>query len=151
MVCHTGLTSVQRVREEDEEGIAAESATIKCKVSAPAVQLVSTEGACKTYKKAGITAECAYGTSAACAQCKLAKLRCSLVQGWHGQRKPTKAAGSSVAAVVVVEMMKSKLAVSDFPSMTHQFDRWKGGLAVGQGRPQKKGSPAHRGQQRERG
>ena len=45
----------------------AKSTTIKCKVSAPAVRLVGTEGACETCKKAGVTAECAYGTGAACA------------------------------------------------------------------------------------
>ena len=79
-VCHTGLTSVQRVREEDEEGIAAESTTIKCKVSAPAVQLVGTKGACETCKKVGVVAECVYGISAACAQCKSARLHCSLAR-----------------------------------------------------------------------
>ena len=35
--------------------------------------------------------------------------------------------------------------------MTHWFDRWKDSLAVGQGRPQQKGSLAHRGQRRDRG
>ena len=94
--------------------MAAESATVKRKVSAPAVRLVGTEGACDTCKKAGVAAECTYGTGAACAQCKSAKLRCSLAQGRHGQRKPTETAGSS-AAVVVVETTKSKLAVSDSP------------------------------------
>ena len=59
--------SIQRVWEEDEEGVAAESATIKCKVSALAVRLVSTEGACETCKKAGVVAKCAYRTSTACA------------------------------------------------------------------------------------
>ena len=53
--------------------------------------------------------------------------------------------------VVVVETMKSKSAISVFPSMTHQFDRWKDSLAVGQGRPQQKGSLAHQGRPRERG
>ena len=142
-VCHTGLTSVQRVQEEDEEGVVAESTTIKRKVSAPVVRLVSTKGACKTCKKAGVAAECVYGTGAACAQCKSAKLHCSLAQGRHGQRKPTKAGGSSAAAVVIVETMKSKLAVLDFPSMTHRFDRWKDGLAISQGWPQQKGSLTH--------
>ena len=47
--------------------MAAKSATIKCKVSAPVVQLVGTEGACETRKKVGVTAKCVYGTSAACA------------------------------------------------------------------------------------
>ena len=51
----------------DEEGVAAKSATIKRKVSAPAVRLVSTKGACETCKKAGVATECAYGTGAACA------------------------------------------------------------------------------------
>ena len=37
----------------------------------------------------------------------------SLAQGRHGQRKPTETAGSSAAAAVVVETMKSKSAVSD--------------------------------------
>ena len=104
----------QRVREQDEEGVAAESAIVKQKVSALAVRLVGTEGACDACKKAGVAAECAYGTGAACAQCKSAKLRCSLAQGRHGQRKPTETVGSSAAAVVV-ETMKSKLAVSDSP------------------------------------
>ena len=104
-VYQTGLTGFQRVREQDEEGVAAESATVKQKVSAPAVRLVGTEGACHTCKKAGV---------AACARCKSAKLRCSLAQGWHGQRKPTETAGSSAAAVVV-KMTKSKSAVSDSP------------------------------------
>ena len=94
--------------------MAAESTTVKRKVSAAAVRLVGTEGACHACKKAGVVAECAYGTSAACARCKSAKLRCSLAQGRHGQRKPTETAGSS-AAVVVVETTKSKLAVSDSP------------------------------------
>ena len=47
--------------------MAAESATIKRKVLVPVVQMVSAEGACDTCKKAGITAECAYGTGTACA------------------------------------------------------------------------------------
>ena len=94
--------------------MAAESATVKRKVSAPAGRLVSTEGACDACKKAGVAAECAYGTGAACARCKSAKLRCSLAQGRHGQRKPTETAGSSVAAVVI-ETTKSKSAVSDSP------------------------------------
>ena len=151
LVCHTRLTSVQRIREEDEEGIAAESATIKRKVSVPVVRLVSTEDACETCKKAGVAAKCAYGTSAACARCKSAKLRCSLAQGRHRQRKPTKAAGSLVVVAVVVETTQSKSAVLVFPSMTHQFDRWKDGSAVGQGRPQQKGSLVHQGRRRERG
>ena len=46
----------------------AESATIKQKVSALAVWLVGTEGACDTCKKVGVAAECAYGTSAAWAE-----------------------------------------------------------------------------------
>ena len=104
----------QRVREQDEEGVAAESATVKRKVSALAVRLVGTEGACHACKKAGVAAECAYGTGTACARCKSAKLRCSLAQGRHGQRKPTETAGSSAAAVVV-ETTKSKSAVSDSP------------------------------------
>ena len=94
--------------------MAAESATVKRKVSAPAVWLVGTEGACDTCKKAGVTAECVYGTGVACARCKLAKLCCSLAQGRHGQRKPTETAGSSAAAVVV-ETTKGKSAVSDSP------------------------------------
>ena len=53
-------------------GVAAESAIVKRKISAPAVWLVGTEGACDACKKAGVVAECAYGTGAACAQCKLA-------------------------------------------------------------------------------
>ena len=61
--------SVQRVREEDKESVAAESATIKRKVSVLAVRLVSTEGACETCKKAGVAAECAYRTGVACARC----------------------------------------------------------------------------------
>ena len=113
-VYQTGLTGFQRVREQDEEGVAAESATVKRKVSAPVVQLVSTEGACDACKKAGVAAECAYGTGTACARCKSAKPRCSLAQGQHGQRKPTKTAGSS-AAVVIVETTKSKSAVLDSP------------------------------------
>ena len=48
-------------------GCGAKSATIKRKVSAPAVRLVGTEGACETCKKAGVAAECVYGTGAACA------------------------------------------------------------------------------------
>ena len=104
----------QRVREQDEEGVAAESAIIKRKVLAPAVRLVGTEGACDTCKKAGVVAECVYGTSAACTRCKSAKLRCSLAQGRHGQRKPTKTAGS-LAAAVVVKTTKSKSAISDSP------------------------------------
>ena len=103
----------QRVWAQDEEGMAAESAIVKQKVSAPAVQLVGTEGACDACKKAGVAAECAYGTGMVCARCKSAKLRCSLAQGRHGQRKPTETAGSSVAAAVIVETTKSKLAVSD--------------------------------------
>ena len=47
--------------------MAAESATIKRKVLVPVVQMVSAKGACDTCKKAGITAEWAYGTGAACA------------------------------------------------------------------------------------
>ena len=92
----------------------AESATVKRKVSAPAVRLVGTEGACDACKKAGVAAECVYGTGAACARCKSAKLHCSLVQGRHRQRKPTETAGSPAAAVVV-ETMKSKSAVLDSP------------------------------------
>ena len=42
--------------------MAAESTTVKQKVSAPAVRLVGTEGACNACKKAGIATECAYGT-----------------------------------------------------------------------------------------
>ena len=95
--------------------MAAESATVKWKISVPAVRLVGTKGACNACKKAGVAAECAYGTGVACAQCKSAKLRCSLAQGQHGQRKSTEAVGSSVAVAVVVEMMKSKLAVSYSP------------------------------------
>ena len=67
MVCLTGLTDFQRVWEQDEEGVAAESAIVKWKVLAPAVRLVSTEGACNTCKKVGVAAECAYRTGAACA------------------------------------------------------------------------------------
>ena len=36
--------------------MAAESATVKRKVSAPAVWLVSTKGVCDTCKKAGVVA-----------------------------------------------------------------------------------------------
>ena len=137
--------SVQRVQEEDEESVVAESATIKHKVSALAVRLVGTEGACETCKKAGVAAECAYGTGAACARCKLAKLCCSLAQGRHRQRKPTEAAGSSAAAVVVVKTTKSKSALSVFLSLTHQFDRWEDSSAISQGQPQQEGSLAHQG------
>ena len=98
----------QRVQEEEEEGMAAESATIKHKVSALAVHLVSAEGACDTCRKVGVAAKWAYGTSAACAHCKAAKLCCSLAQGQHWQRKPTEAAGSSAVGVVVIKMTKSK-------------------------------------------
>ena len=49
----------QRVQEQDEEGVAAESTTIKWKVSVPVVWLVGTEGACDACKKAGVVAECA--------------------------------------------------------------------------------------------
>ena len=121
----------------------AKSATIKRKVSAPVVRLVSTKGTCETCKKARVVAECVYGTGVACTQCKSAKLHCSLAQGRHRQRKPTEAGGSSAVAAVIVKTTKSKLAVLDFPSMTHRFDRWKDGLAVGQGRPQQKGSLTH--------
>ena len=93
----------------------AESATVKRKVSALAVWLVGTKGACNACKKAGVVAKCVYGTGAACARCKLAKLRCSLAQGWHRQRKPTEAAGSSAAPVVIIEMTKNKSAISDSP------------------------------------
>ena len=130
--------SVQRAREEDEEGVAAESATIKCKVLVPAVQLVSTEGACETCKKAGVAAECVYGTSTACTRCKSAKLHCSLAQGWHGQRKPTEAVGSSAAAAVVVEMTKSKSTVLVFPFPTHRFNRREGGSAKAKAGPSKR-------------
>ena len=109
----------------------------------PVVQLVSTKGACETYKKAGVAAKCAYGTGTACARCKSAELHCSLAQGQHRQRKPTKAAGSSAAVVVIVETMKSKSAISVFPSLTHQFNRQEGGLAFGQGWSQQKGCLAH--------
>ena len=129
----------------------AKSTTIKHKVLALAVQLVGTEGACETCKKAGVTAECAYRTGVACIQCKSARLHCSLAQGQHGQRKPTKAAGSSVVAAVIIETTKSKLALSVFLSLTHQFDRREDGSAVGQGQPQQEGSLAHRGRRRERG
>ena len=95
--------------------MAAESATVKRKVSAPAVWLVGTKGACDACKKAGVVAECMYGTGAACARCKSAKLRCSLAQGQHRQRKPTKTVGSSAVAAVIVETTKSKSAVSDSP------------------------------------
>ena len=47
--------------------MAAESATIKRKVSMPVVRLVGTKGACKTCKKAGVAAKCVYGTGTACA------------------------------------------------------------------------------------
>ena len=73
-------------------------------------------------------------------QCKSAKLRCSLAQGQHGQRKPTEAAGSSA---VVIETTKSKSALLVFVSLTHQFDRQKDGSAISQGWPQQKGSLAH--------
>ena len=125
--------------------MAAESATIKRKVSAPVVRLVSSKGACETCKKVGVVAECVYGTSMACVQCKSTKLRCSLVQGQHGQRKPTEAVGSSAVVVVVVKTTKSKSAISVFPSPTHRFDRWKDGSAFGQGLPQQKGCLAHQG------
>ena len=49
----------------------------------------------------------------------------------HGQRKPTEAVGSSVVAAVIIEMTKSKLAISVFPSMTYRFDRWKDGVETG--------------------
>ena len=65
------------------------------------------------------------------------------MQGRHRKRKPTKAMGSSVAAAVIVEMTKSKSTLSVFPSLTHRFDRWKDGSAIGQGRPQQKGFLAH--------
>ena len=113
LVCLTGLTDFQRVREQDKGGMAAESAIIKRKVSAPAVWLVGTEGAYNACKKAGVAAECAYRTGTACARCKLAKLRCSLAQGRHRQRKPTETAGSSAAVAVVIEMTKSKSAILD--------------------------------------
>ena len=93
--------------------MAAESAIVKQKVSAPAVRLVGTKGACDACKKAGVAAECAYRTSTACARCKWAKLHCSLAQGRHGQRKPTETAGSSAAAAVVVETTKNKSTVLD--------------------------------------
>ena len=57
----------QRVWEQDEEGMAAKSTTVKQKVSAPAVRLVGTEGACDACKKAGVAAEYTYGTGTACA------------------------------------------------------------------------------------
>ena len=142
-VCQTRLMSNQRVREENEEGMVAKSTTIKCKVSAPVVQLVSAESACDTCKRAGVTAECTYGTGVACAQCKAAKLHCSLAQGQHGQRKPIKAVGSSAVVALVVETTKSKSALLVFPSLTHWFDRWKDGSAVGFGQPQQKGCLAH--------
>ena len=123
--------------------MAAESATIKRKVSVPVVRLVGTEGACETCKKTGVAAKCVYGTGAACARCKSAKLHCSLAQGQHGQRKPTEAAGSLAAVAVVVETTKSKSALSVFLSLTHWFDRWEDGSAVGQGRPQQEGSLTH--------
>ena len=116
MVCQTGLTSDQRVQEEDEEGVVTESATIKCKVSALAVQLVGAESTCDTCKRVGVVAECTYRTSMACAQYKAAKLCCSLAQGQHRQRKSTKAAGSSAAAAVIIKMTGSKSALSVFPS-----------------------------------
>ena len=125
--------------------MAAESATVKRKVLAPVVWLVSTEGACDTCKKAGVVAECAYGTGAACIQCKSAKLCGSLAQGQHRQRKPTEAVGSLAVVAVIVETTKSKLPLSVFSALTHQFDRWKDGSAVSQGWPQKKGSLAHWG------
>ena len=143
--CQTGLTGVQRVQEQDKEGAAAESATVKRKVSAAAARLVGTEGTCNACKKVGVAAECMYRTGVACAQCKLAKLCCSLVQGRHRQRKPTEAAGSLAVVAVVIEMRKSKSPLSVFPALTHRLNRWKDGLAVGQGRPQQKGSLAHRG------
>ena len=93
----------------------AESATVKQKVSVPAVWLVSTKGACNACKKAGVAAECAYGTGAACARCKSAKLCCSLAQGRHGQRKPTETVESLAVVVFVIEMTKSKSAISDSP------------------------------------
>ena len=111
--------------------MAAESATIKHKVSALVVRLVSS----KACKKVGVAAQCVYGTSMACVQCKSTKLCCSLVQGQHGQRKPTKAVGSSAAVVVVIKTTKSKSAISVFPSPTHRFDRQKDGSAFGQGLP----------------
>ena len=89
--------------------------------------------------------KCTYGTSTARALCKSAKLCCSLVQGQHGQRKPTEAEGSSAAVEVVVEMTNSKSSLSVFPSLTHRFDRWKHGSAFSQGWTQQKGCLAHRG------
>ena len=88
-------------------------------------------------------AECAYGTGMACTQCKLAKLHCSLAQGWHGHRKPTEAVGSLMAVVVVIETTKGKSPLSVFPALIHWFNRWKDGSAVGQGQPQQKDSLAH--------
>ena len=87
MVCLTGLMDFQRVREQDEEGVVAESAIIKRKVSAPAVRLVGTKGACDACKKAGVAAECAYGIGAACARCKSAK-------GGMGRGSPPKQWGA---------------------------------------------------------
>ena len=59
--------SGQRVREEDEdeEGMAAESATIKRKVFMPVVRLAPNVHIYETCKKAGVAAKCTYGTGAA--------------------------------------------------------------------------------------
>ena len=64
--------------------------------------------------------------------------RCGLAQGRHGQRKPTEAAGSSVAVVVIVETTKSKLALSVFVSLTHRFDRREDGSAKAKAGPSKR-------------
>ena len=39
---------------------------------------------------------------------------------------------------VIVEMTKSKLAISDFPSMTHWFNRWKNSSAKAKASPSKR-------------
>ena len=85
LVCLTGLTDFQRVQEQDEEGMAAESAIIKWKVSALVVRLVGTEGACNACKKAGVAAECVYRTSAA--WCKGGTGRGSPPKQWGARRR----------------------------------------------------------------
>ena len=105
----------------------------------------------RRLQEGGVVAECAYGTSVACTQRKSAKLCCSLAQGQHRQRNPTKVAGSSAVVAVVIEMTKSKLTLLVFPSLTHWFDRWKDSSTISQGWPQQKGCLAHQGQWRERG
>ena len=63
---------------------------------------------------------------------------CSLAQGWHRQRKPTEAAGSSAVAAVVIETIKSKSALSVFVSLTHWFNRREDGSAKAKAGPSKR-------------